>query len=122
VALDRRLRRAHKLRKAREYSAVFAQRRRLASEHFQLGFRSNGLNSARLGIAVGKKQAHHAALRNLVKRLCRESFRGLRGDLPCYDIVLKLVAPLGRVDRAELRAELDSLLAKLRETPDRLVA
>lgn len=69
---------------------------------------------ARLGLVVGKKLLRQAVRRNLVKRLVREQFRLQHARLAGYDILLRLIAKPGRVDRAVFRAEISQLLGKLR--------
>lgn len=69
---------------------------------------------ARLGLVVGKKLLRQAVHRNLVKRLAREQFRRQHERLAGYDILLRLVAKPGRIDRAALAAEISQLLGKLR--------
>lgn len=69
---------------------------------------------ARLGLVVGKKLLRQAVRRNLVKRLVREQFRLQHARLAGYDILLRLIAKPGRVDRVAMRAEISQLLGKLR--------
>ena len=51
-------------------------------------YRPNGLNGARLGLAIAKKCARRAVDRNRLKRLVRESFRAHVQSLPGVDIVV----------------------------------
>jgi ribonuclease P protein component len=92
---------------------VLAARLAFRSAHFVLNHAPNGLDTARLGLIVGRKVAKTAVLRNLVKRLVREAFRVLRPRLSCSDLVLRVVAPLQGVERRILRAEIDGLLQRL---------
>lgn len=69
---------------------------------------------ARLGLVVGKKLLRQAVRRNLVKRLVREQFRLQHERLAGYDILLRLVAKPGRIDRVALAAEISLLFSKLR--------
>lgn len=119
AASGRRFKPNHRLRKAEEFDAVFAFRRRLSSPHFQLSYRPNGGRSARLGLVVAKKNAVRAVARNLIRRICRESFRSFRESLPRCDIVLRLSAPLQRMDTAQLRSEIDALMARFSENVSR---
>lgn len=106
-----------------EFSAVFGSRQVLRSEHFELRFLANGGVSARLGLVIAKRFAKRAVLRNLIKRLARESFRQVRSDLPCSDMVFRLTRPplsgslagiTGEADRRRAwRREIDGLLARL---------
>jgi ribonuclease P protein component len=52
--------------------------------------------------------------RNLVKRLAREQFRLMHANLKGYDILLRLIAKPGLVDRVTMAAEIRQLLGKLR--------
>lgn len=104
---------AFRVRRPEEFSSVLAARRAYRSAHFVLNHAPNGLDTARLGLIVGRKVAKTAVLRNLVKRLAREAFRVLRPRLSCSDLVLRVVAPLQGVERRTLRAEIDGLLQRL---------
>ncbi|MBK6971974.1 MAG: ribonuclease P protein component [Sterolibacteriaceae bacterium] len=98
-----------------DFSSVFAFRRSLRSEHFQLLYRPAGLAFARLGVVVGKKLMGRAVDRNLVRRQAREAFRTVRVYLPAFDMVLRLSAGLGRMEKPAVRAEIDGLLKRLPE-------
>lgn len=105
-----------RLREPREFTAVFDQRRLLRGERFNLHYRPNGSDSARLGLVVAKKLAKRAVWRNAVKRVGREAFRKMRPGLPAMDLILRLAKPVTAVDAAAKRlwrAEIDDLLAKL---------
>lgn len=115
AASGSRFKPSHRLSKAEEFNAVFAVRRRLSSPHFQLSYRPNDGRTARLGVVVAKKHVVRAVARNLIKRICRESFRSFRENLPQCDIVLRLSAPPQRVDRSMLRSEIDALMARFSE-------
>lgn len=51
-------------------------------------YRGNQLSSARLGLAIAKKNIKLAVGRNRIKRLTRESFRLHQSLLPALDIVV----------------------------------
>jgi len=105
-----------RLREAREFAAVFDQRRVLRGERFNIHYRPNGSDSARLGLVIAKKLAKRAVWRNAVKRVGREAFRVARPGLPAMDLILRLAKPVAAVDAAAKRiwrAEIDELLAKL---------
>ena len=57
-----------------------------------LAARDSGLETARLGLIVGKRMLPLAVDRNRAKRVIRETFRQARG-LPPMDIVVRLRAP-----------------------------
>lgn len=108
-----------RLHTAAEFSAVFSHRRVLRGSLFDLHYCPNRRAGARLGLVIAKKLARQAVLRNLLKRLGREAFRQTRAGLPDFDLVLRLAKPVGkkldRSTRKALRAEIDVLLARLRE-------
>ncbi len=81
-----------------------------------LHYRPNGLETARLGVVVAKKLAKRANLRNLVKRIARETFRRHREVLPAMDLVVRLHAPVAQATRAELNFDLLALLQRLPRT------
>ena len=70
--------------------------------------------SARLGLAISRKHARRAVERNRLKRMAREAFRIRRQTLPPVDIIVLSRAGASGVDRAELRAELEGLLEKVK--------
>jgi len=103
-----------RLRKTDEYSSVFAFRRAIRGRYFTLHVRPSELDTARLGLVVAKKLARRAVLRNLIKRLARETFRLRRTALPRCDIVVRLTASPRDATRKALREELEQLLGKVR--------
>lgn len=78
-----------------------------------LHYRPNELGSARLGVVVAKKLAKRANVRNLLKRIARETFRRHRAGMQALDMVVRLHAPVAGVTRAELHRDLQQLLHKL---------
>lgn len=105
-----------------DFARVLRTKRVGVSRHFEL-FRAASLaRSVRLGLAISKKTAPTAALRNLVKRIARESGRAAarRGSL-AGDYVVRSRGLLGadwaaakaarctHVFRRDLRTELDEL-------------
>ncbi len=113
----RRFPRAARLLAPNQFKAVLADRKALRSKHLRLQRIANDGPGARLGITVPKRQVPLATARNRIKRLLREAFRKVRGDLPALDIVLAVTAR-PEPDAPGLAAELDGLLARLiRERP-----
>lgn len=84
-----------------------------------VAFREPG-EEARLGLAVSRRVSKSAVRRNRIKRICRDSFRLHRAQLPALDIVLSAGPQADARDNAELRADLAVLwqrLARLGEAP-----
>lgn len=105
-----------RLREPGEFAAVFDHRRVLRGERFNIHYRPNGSESARLGLVIAKKLAKRSVWRNAVKRVGREAFRAARPGLPALDLILRLAKPIAAVDAASKRlwrAEIDDLLTKL---------
>ncbi len=80
---------------------------------FMLHYRPNGQESARLGVVVAKKLVRRANVRNLVKRITRETFRLGRTALPACDLVVRLHARISEATRADIRCDLQQLLERL---------
>lgn len=92
---ETRFRPEYRLHQASEFAAVFQHRRVLRGILFDLHWRPNGLETARLGLVVPKRLARRAVQRNLIKRLSRELFRRRRSSLPALDLVFKLARKPG---------------------------
>lgn len=109
--------RRQRLLEAADFSAVFSARRSLRGDTFDLLYKRNGDTGPRLGLVVAKKFARRAVMRNLLKRLARESFRAAAPGLPSMDLVLRLrkvvAGPVNREGRRLFRTEVDGLLARL---------
>jgi ribonuclease P protein component len=80
--------RSKRILKPDEYRRVFNENVRSADKLFLVLARSNGLQHARLGLAVSKKQCRMAVDRNRMKRLIRESFRDNHELLVGMDLVV----------------------------------
>jgi len=101
--------RPQRLLKASEFEAVYAQRRRVADSCFAVNFAPNELGHARLGLAIGVKAAGNAVARNRVKRVVRESFRGVAARMPAMDLVVGARTGTRTAHNARLRESLDAL-------------
>jgi ribonuclease P protein component len=75
--------------------------------------RPNGLDHARLGMAVGVRAAGGAVNRNRVKRVVRETFRSSQHELPALDLVVNARAAAGRATNAELSASFRALCTRI---------
>ena len=69
------------------------------------------MQTARLGLVIGKRAVRRAVDRNRAKRVLRETFRTRRLELPWVDIVVQLTGPVGGCD---LRGVFGGLLEELR--------
>jgi ribonuclease P protein component len=69
------------------------------------------MQTARLGLVIGKRAVRRAVDRNRAKRVLRETFRIRRRELASVDIVVQLTGPVGGSD---LRALFGGLLEELR--------
>jgi len=106
-----------RLLKRADFSAIFADRQRVHSNHFLVLAKANDLSHPRFGLAVAKKHLRTAVKRNIVKRQARESFRALQQQLPNMDFVLltkkQITTDWPQLDKKQIRQEVDSLLKKL---------
>ena len=113
--MDKTFARCHRLTRTDEFSSVFGFRRairgKLLTVHYQP--RPDGGNEARLGLVIAKKFLRRAVDRNQVKRIVREQFRCLRGDIPAVDVVARLTVKSARIDRKLLADEVVALLERL---------
>src|SRR5690606_6599000 len=107
--------RAARLLKAGDFAALRGNSRRIGVRHFLAEFSPNAQNACRLGQAVSRRVSKRAVQRNRIKRLVRESYRLIRADLPCVDILLiarpSAVAAPNPVLREDLAALWNKLLA-----------
>lgn len=79
-----------RLLKASEFRAVFRTGRRARAGLLHARLRPNGKPRARLGLAVSRKAARNAVVRNRVRRQLRESFRVNQHRLAGLDVVVSL--------------------------------
>jgi ribonuclease P protein component len=101
------------MRQPDEFSMVLSRRQSLRSGHVVMYYAANGHNGARLGLIVGRRADRRAVARNLFKRIVREAFRAVQTELPPLDVVVRALGKLGKIERRELRTEVDSLFARL---------
>lgn len=73
---------------ASEYERVFQRPQRSTGKALTVLARPSGRGSARLGLAIARKQIRRAVDRNRVKRLIRESFRRHQELLRGLDVVV----------------------------------
>mgnify|MGYP000039712466 CR=1 FL=1 len=97
--------REHRLRSAADFDGVFKTGTRASDPFFTVIALPNTLGSARVGIAVSKRNARRAVDRNRLKRVVRESFRlsparGLSVDLVILAKVAATTAPNEKLYKA----------------------
>lgn len=66
----------------------------------------NDVGYPRIGLAIAKKQVRRAVDRNRCKRVIRDSFRHVAGDLPAIDIIVLARSELVRTDKRQLHDKL----------------
>jgi len=71
-----------------DFEHVFAQSEKSSDRYFTVLARPNTLAFPRLGLAISKKAAKSAVVRNRIKRLVRESFRQRQPELGGLDVVV----------------------------------
>jgi ribonuclease P protein component len=103
------------LLKAADFGRVFESSRQSRDRFFTLLYRGNQAGEPRLGFAIGKKAVRAAAVRNRIRRVCRESFRHQREHLGALDIIILARQPAAAASNAEL---FDSLAAHWQRIAD----
>ena len=71
-----------------DFSHVFAQPVKSGDPYFTVLARPNSLGFPRLGLAISRKSAPSAVVRNRIKRIIRESFRYHQHALGGLDLVV----------------------------------
>lgn len=102
-----------RVRRAGDFAALRHASGRLGGRCFSVRYRCNGLEHARLGLAISKRVSKRAVERNRIKRLVRESFRRVRAQLPAIDLVVMARESAAGLPGTELLAELEALWRKL---------
>ena len=87
---------------ADSYQRVFKKAHRSRDKLFTVLSRENRGKSARLGLAISKKNCRLAVHRNRLKRVVRESFRSHKDTLGELDFVVMCQADASRASNKEL--------------------
>ncbi|RME03339.1 MAG: ribonuclease P protein component [Planctomycetota bacterium] len=104
----------YKIRKTKEYHAVYQKRKILRNHILKIYYAPNQLPYTRMGMAI-RKRTGKAYLRNRIKRLFREAFRLSRPQLPKgLDIILVPNFSKGNIPHLQLIQH--SLLQLLKQT------
>jgi ribonuclease P protein component len=110
--------RVARLRSAADFSALRAARGRAGSTYFHVRYDNNALDTARLGLAVSRRVSKRAVQRNRIKRLARETFRRVRGDLACVDILVIARPVAAQATSAQLLQDLAQLWKRIQPLKD----
>jgi len=102
-----------RLKTSHDFSAVFDRCERKAGNRHFLVLTIPGDEQSRLGLVIAKKHVKLAVRRNGIKRVVREFFRTNPFDSP-RDLVVLARPGIINCNKAELRASLNALWAKLK--------
>lgn len=97
-----RFTRKQRLLNSQEYKYVFEDALKSSDSCLTVLARKNGLDLARLGLVISKKQVRLSVTRNRIKRLIRESFRNNKQCLAGLDIVVLAKSRANKVDNRVL--------------------
>ena len=85
----------NRLKRPEEFKLVFSSKQQRSKDRtFLFITRDNGIDQARLGLAVPKKHISKAVDRNRLKRIIREGFRTRKRQLAGKDIVVVVKSSL----------------------------
>jgi ribonuclease P protein component len=107
-------RRGRRLSRSAEFERVYRQGRSVSNRHLVLySFPNQSVDRPRLGLSVSRKVGG-AVERNHVKRLLREAFDGVRGELRGgYDVVVVARPEARELAERDGLAGIDRALAEL---------
>ncbi len=77
-----------RLRRKKDFDAVYARGRRLGDGYFGMTAVSNAEGAPRLGLAVAVRIAGGGVERNRLRRVIKESFRLHQEQIPAVDLVV----------------------------------
>ncbi len=105
--------RSARLLRPSDFARLRESGRRLGSQNLNIQYREREDVSARLGMVVSRRVSKLAVARNRIRRQIRESFRRHRAGLPACDIIVIARQSAVEQSNAQLRAELETLWARL---------
>lgn len=88
------------------FTKVFSNPTKSSDRYFTVLAAANGLAYSRLGLAISRKVARSAVVRNAIKRGVRESFRHHQAQLSGLDVVVIGRAAVATTDYAQRSASL----------------
>lgn len=94
----------------KDYKQVFDQAKRIGNPHWTVYGWRHQQPQAQLGLAIAKKTLRRAHERNRLKRLARETFRHMHGQLSGVSLVVMAGKAAESADNATLVAQLTKLL------------
>lgn len=106
------MRKSYRIKKEKEFQAVFDQHNSVANRAFVLyQIEKPKQPHFRVGLSVSKKIAHTAVLRNQMKRYLRQSLLELKPQLPAeVDFLIIARKPATKLNMAETKKNLIHLL------------
>ncbi|MDD5098582.1 MAG: ribonuclease P protein component [Candidatus Pacebacteria bacterium] len=103
----------NRLKKKKEFEAVFKGGRIVRGNSFFLKFLDNGTNRTKIGFVVSKKVSKKAVERNKVKRRLREATREKKDDIDKgLSIVIVALPVIKDLSFEEIKKETDVLFKK----------
>jgi ribonuclease P protein component len=102
-----RFQKTNRLLDAAAFGRVFDKATRSRDNLFTVLCRPNDDATARLGLAISKKNCRRANARNRIKRVIRESFRQQQHLLSGLDVVVMNTPAAAMASNAEMFASLD---------------
>ena len=113
-AQDKSFGKEKRLLTATDYSGVFnAAEARASHRNLLLLAQRNHGTGHRLGLVIAKKNVRLAVQRNRIKRIARETFRGLPDEGPRLDVVLLARRGIDQLDNRQLSSILRQQWQKL---------
>ncbi len=94
----------YKLSESEDFQRVFKQNKSLRDRYWLILYRPNGLDVARLGTAVSKKNVNKSVQRSRIKRIIRETFRKNREEFAGVDVVVLVRRGICEKSNRELNA------------------
>jgi ribonuclease P protein component len=103
----------NRLKKDKEFEAVFKGGRTLKGKGVFLRYLINGTDKTKVGFVVSKKISKLAVERNKIKRRMREIIRLKKKDIKeGLSVVIVSLPPIKGMDYKEIKDDLENLLTK----------